>query len=524
MVLNTRVPDSSDAACSRRAFLGAAGVAAAGVLVPRGARAGVVDRLLAANGDVPTAHAFISRPDLMPPTISIVTPDTGSTPGHVLLAPFNFPTTPPSTQASGPLIVDRNGQPLWFRPLTGRTAMDVRVQRYRGAPVLTWWEGTVFGGYGGTFLVADTAYKRVATVKAGNGYKADLHEFLITSRGTALISIYNEVRSDLSSVGGAVDGRLVEGVIQEIDIPSGRVLFEWHSLDHVSPAESFELAVTPDGNVDYFHLNSIGVDGDGHLLISARHTSAVYKVHRRTGKVIWRLGGKRSDFALGPGLTFGYQHDARRHSDGTLTIFDNAASLPTQRGIASRSLRIRLDMSAKTASLARDYAAPDPRTAWAMGNAQQVADGGLFVGWGTFPGLQRDRSGRRPPVRRALHRRFGELSRASGGVDRAARDPSCGRHDEERERVDPGLRELERCHRGGPLAGTGGLEPEGAQTGSQCSPPRLRDRDRPWRDVSVRRCRRIRPPRGAAQRVATGASLGRGTRLRPERSRDVPPK
>ena len=332
-------------------------------------------------------HAFVSRPDLMPPIVSIVTPDPGTTPGHILLAPFNFPTTPPSTAASGPLIVDRNGQPLWFRPLTGRTAMDVRVQRYRGNRVLTWWEGTVFGGYGGDFVIADASYTPVARVKAGNGYKADLHEILITSRNTALISIYNEIRTDLSAVGGAVDGRLVEGVIQELDIPSGRVLLEWHSLDHIALDESFELHLTPDGNVDYLHLNSIGVDSDGHLLVSARHTSAVYKVHRRTGQVIWRLGGKRSDFTLGPGASFGYQHDARRHSDGTLTIFDNAASLPTQQGVASRPLRLRLDTSAKIASLTRDYPSADPRTAWAMGNAQQVDDGGLFVGWGTFPGF-----------------------------------------------------------------------------------------------------------------------------------------
>ena len=385
--MTTPVPRDGQAALSRRGFLGAAGVAAAGVLAPRAAGARVVGRLIAAGGDVPVARALVSRPDLLPPPISILVPDQGATPGHILLAPFSFPTTPPSTEASGPLIVDRHGQPLWFRPLTTRTAIDLRVQHYRGAPVLTWWEGTVFGGYGGTFVVVDTSYRPVARVRAGNGYKADLHEFLITSRGTALISIYNEIHTDLSRVGGSVDGRLVEGVIQEIDIPSGRVLFEWHSLDHIALEESSELGVTRDGNVDYFHLNSIGVDSDGHLLVSARHTSAVYKLHRRTGAVIWRLGGTRSDFALGPGAAFGYQHDVRRHSDGTLTLFDNAASLPTQRGIASRTLRLRLDTSAKMATLARDYQAPDVRTSWAMGNAQQVADGGLFVGWGTFPGF-----------------------------------------------------------------------------------------------------------------------------------------
>lgn len=362
-------------------------MAAAGVLAPHASGGRIIDRLLLADGGPPVAHAFVSRPDLLPPTVSIVTPDASTTAGDIFLAPFTFPATPPSAEASGPLIIDRSGQPLWFRPIGGRTAMDLRVQRYRGKPVLTWWEGTVFDGYGGSFVVADASYAPVARVRAGNGFKADLHEVLITSRNTALITIYNELRTDLSAVGGPVDGRLVEGVIQELEIPSGRVLFEWHSLDHVALEESSELGVTRDGNVDYFHLNSIGVDTDGHLLVSARHTSAVYKVHRRTGQVIWRLGGKRSDFALGPGLTFGYQHDARRHSDGTLTIFDNAASLPIQRGIASRVLRIRLDTAAKAATLARDYAAPDTRTAWAMGSAQQVADGGVFVGWGTFPGF-----------------------------------------------------------------------------------------------------------------------------------------
>lgn len=387
MVLTGPVPPDGHS-LSRRGFLGAAGLVAAGALAPRAAGSGISDRfLLAANGDAPAAHRFLSRPDLLAPPISVLVPDAGSTPGHILLAPFSFPTTPPSTEASGPLIVDRNGQPLWFRPLTTRTAIDLRVQSYRGAPVLTWWEGTVFGGYGGTFVIADTSYTQIARVRAGNGYKADLHEILITSRNTALISIYNEIHTDLSRIGGPVDGRLVEGIIQEIDIPSGRVLFEWHSIDHVALEESSELAVTRDGNVDYFHLNSVGVDTDGHLLVSARNTSAVYKLHRRTGAVVWRLGGKRSDFTLGPGVSFGYQHDARRHSDGTLTIFDNAASLPTQCGIASRTLRLRLDTSAKSATLARDYQAPDVRTSWAMGNAQQVADGGVFVGWGTFPGF-----------------------------------------------------------------------------------------------------------------------------------------
>ena len=106
---------------------------------------------------------------------------------------------------------------------------------------------------------------------------------------------------DLSSVGGSTSGLVIDGVVQEIDIASGKVLFEWHSLDHVPLDESHQpvpaSATTP---YDYFHINAVSPDEDGNLLISSRHTWTVYKLDRHSGAVIWRLGGKNSDFALGP--------------------------------------------------------------------------------------------------------------------------------------------------------------------------------------------------------------------------------
>ena len=264
--------------------------------------------------------------------------------------------------------------------------MNFRVQKYRGEQVLTWWEGHVADvGYGGgVCVIVDRAYRELARVNAGNGYQSDLHEFTLTSRGTALIAIYNLVRADLSLVGGPADGRVVEGVVQEIDVPSGRVLFEWHSLDHVAIDESYRSYPTDTGQFDYFHLNSIGVDGDGNLVVSARHTSTVYKLDRRTGEVIWRLGGKKSDFELGAGASFSFQHDARTHADGTITIFDNGAWEPN--GVVdqvSRPLRLALDSDAMTASLARVYQIADPRLAVAMGDTQLLPDGGAFIGWGS---------------------------------------------------------------------------------------------------------------------------------------------
>ena len=299
--------------------------------------------------------------------------------GHIFVAPFQI--TGKAGPGYGALILDGLGQPIWFKPESTKTAMNLRVQQYKGKPVLTWYEGDVLGGYGGDFIVADQGYREIARVTAGHGEHGDLHEFLLTSRGTALITIYSNIPADLTSVGGSANGQLTEGVIQEIDVPTGKVLTEWRSSAHVGLDESYLPSLKGDV-ADYFHLNSVGVDTDGHLLVSARHTWTVYKVHRRTGAVLWRLGGEHSDFTIVPGAEFSFQHDVRRHADGTLTIFDNNAAAPTSTTHA-RPIRLSLDMGAMSARLVGEYQPESPRVAWAMGNVEQLSDGGAFVGWGT---------------------------------------------------------------------------------------------------------------------------------------------
>jgi hypothetical protein len=384
--LNSRlVTEGRDLRWTRRGFVGAAGAALAAAFVPRGLAASL--RTQAPSRGWAPGGGYLSRPDLRPPPVVVTTPANGTAAGYVFLAPFDIHNTTGSGPGQyGPLVVDNEGEPVWYLPVQGKTAMDLRVQRYRGRPVLTWYEGDVLGGYGGTFGVYDRTYHQIARVAAGNGMHGDLHEFLITSRNTALISIYQQVTADLSSVGGPVAGQVVAGVVQELDIPTGKVLFQWRSTDHVPVAESFMTQATPAGNVDYFHLNSIGVDLDGDLLVSGRNTGAVYKVDRRSGSVKWRLGGKRSDFGFGPGAAFSYQHDVRRHADGTLTVFDNGAFLPGAGGAVepfSRPIRLALDLSSMTATLVGEYLPAGARSAWAMGNLQQLPGGGAFVGWGT---------------------------------------------------------------------------------------------------------------------------------------------
>ncbi len=329
-----------------------------------------------------TVNGYVSRPDLNPPAIAFDFPADGTAAGSIFLAPFDitaasgaYQSTPNSQSHSGPLVVDDRGEPVWFLPLGSTTAMDVRVQTYQGRPVLTWYEGTVLGAEGGSWVIFDPTYHEVARVQAGKGRHGDLHDLQLTPEGTALITIYREIATP------AVP-RLVTGIVQEVDVASGRVLFEWRSNEHVGIDESYMPQVAPAGNVDYFHLNSIDVDTDGNLLLSARNTSTIYKVDRKSGAVLWRLGGMKSDFAVDAAASFAYQHDVRRRPDGTITIFDNNAAVPGAQTL-SRGLRIKLDMKKMRASFVAEYLAPTARTTWAMGDVQQLEDGGVFIGWGT---------------------------------------------------------------------------------------------------------------------------------------------
>jgi hypothetical protein len=200
------------------------------------------------------------------------------------------------------------------------------------------------------------------------------------------LTAYELVAADLSSVGGSAEGAAWDGIVQEVDIRSGEVIFEWHSLDHVGIEESYVRPPRdPDYLYDYFHINSIDVDHDENLLVSARNSWGVYKIDRKSGEVIWRLGGKKSDFEMGLGAGTAYQHDARRQRDGTITVFDNGAH--PQVHDQSRAIAVDLDMDGMTATLVHEYTSPERIVATSQGSAQVLPNGNVFVGWGSEPGF-----------------------------------------------------------------------------------------------------------------------------------------
>ncbi|HZP31628.1 MAG TPA: arylsulfotransferase family protein [Acidimicrobiia bacterium] len=325
---------------------------------------------------------FVSRPDLQPPKLTVRTAATDTAPGDVFLTPTG------GSGQHGPLVVDDEGQPVWFDPLTGASAVDLSVQQYRGQPVLTWFEGKVASpGYGtGDYVVADTSYHELTRVHAANGYGGDLHDFQITPQGTALFTIYNPVSVDASSVGGGRNRPVFDAIVQEVDIATGALRFEWHSLGSVALGESYLPVPRKAGLIyDYVHPNSVALDTDGNVLVSGRHTFAIYKIDRRSGVLDWRLGGKKGNFTLGTGAATAWQHDVRRAADGTVTIFDNGASGTTTTHKTSRGIVLDVDEKAMTANLRRSYEVSKPVLAKSQGSFQLLPNGDYLAGWGDQP-------------------------------------------------------------------------------------------------------------------------------------------
>lgn len=335
---------------------------------------------VAAPTPAPGQH-FLTAPTLQPPLVSIDYDSPQAAPGDVFL------TFAHGAGLSGPMIVDGSGRLVWFKPVPkDMTATDFQVERYEGKPVLVWWQGYIpsLGVGFGEDEIYGPNYRPIAQIKAGNGYEADLHDAQITSQGSAFITANTLVHTDLASGGGPREGVLIDSLLQEIDVKTGLVMFEWHSYGHVALSESYSSAhESPSEPWDWFHLNSISPGPDHDLLISSRNTSALYDVSLGSGRVLWRIAGKHPTFKMDGGTGMAYQHDARWQPDHTITVFDDGA-VPKKHS-QSRAIRLAIDWAHLTVHLvARDVRTP-PLLTGSQGNDQVLPNGDSFVGWGEVP-------------------------------------------------------------------------------------------------------------------------------------------
>lgn len=241
-------------------------------------------------------------------------------------------------------------------------------------------------------------------IRAGNGLPGDLHEFLFTDNGTALLTIYEPTTADLTPVGGPADGHIYDSLFQEIDVQSEEVIFQWRASDYYNFTEAFH-DITNEGTEsklwDWFHINSVEKDDAGNYLISARYTHTITYINGRTGEILWTFGGQRnqfSDLSSGKASNFAGQHDARwqdelaqKAPDGHLvrrgiTLFDNGGDYDLQVSDESRGMKVVLDFEKMTVELIEEYINPDKILSYSQGNLQSLPNGDVLVGYG-FNGI-----------------------------------------------------------------------------------------------------------------------------------------
>ncbi len=333
-------------------------------------------------GDARAVQHYSSAPALTPSTVSITTPAApGAAPGDLFLAPYQ------GTGSAGPMIVGQNGDLVWFHPLApGEAATNFSVQRYGGQPVLTWWQGRIIQvGFGeGEDVLYDSSYRRVATVRAGNGYSADLHVIRLTPEGTAWIDAFDPIHMNLSGMHGSAAGILSDSVVQEIDVKTGMVMWEWHALGHIPLRESNNPVTAGGYPWDYIHINSADPGPAGDVLISARNSWTLYDVNIHSGGFAWRLGGAHSSFRLGPGARFYWQHDAEFQPGGLISMFDNGSDPPKEK--QSRGLLLAPDTADHTVNRVAQFVNPAKTLlAESQGNMLALPGGDWLLGYGRLP-------------------------------------------------------------------------------------------------------------------------------------------
>jgi hypothetical protein len=335
-----------------------------------------------ANPTAPASdyQSFYTLPGAQAPDLTVTSADRDPGAGDI------FTTNGPGPGRYGAFIYSPAGRLIWIDPLSGgETADNLQVQDYEGQRDLTFWQGRVISlGYGqGEDRILNSRYQTVATVRGGNGLYADLHDFQLAPHGVAYLTTYNPLRCNLRSAGGPSDGVILDAAVQEIDVKTGLVRWEWHALDHVNVNDS-ETSPPPARAWDWFHINSIDPEPDGDLLISARNTWAGYQLAGASGTILWTLGGLNSTFKMGPGTKTYWQHDGRIVAGGDVTFFDDGSSPPEE--YQSRAVRIALDLSNHTARLVKAFTHPgDPLLAASQGNVQTLSNGDSVVGYGGAP-------------------------------------------------------------------------------------------------------------------------------------------
>ncbi|MCB0831151.1 MAG: aryl-sulfate sulfotransferase [Solirubrobacterales bacterium] len=330
----------------------------------------------------PVTNGLKSRPDLKIPEIEVNSTSDKLAPGKYLVG----------LREGALAIFDGHGRISWLRRAVDGLS-NAEFHTLRGRPVLTFFNQPT-ATKGSSYNILNQKYNRIYQVTAKNGYRTDLHEFQITPRNTALVLAYQTLKWNLSRFGGAENAALTDNIIQEIDLKTGAVMFEWHTLGNIGLNAASERPPSDGSAWDPAHINSIAWDGNS-LLISARYTSSIYRVGRASARIRWILrgdGGKPNSFRMDPKIRFVGQHDVRRLSNGKISLFDNAEEFEGSSRSSRSSSATVISLSGKTkasrrAKLAGRYRHPGGSPSRATGGVEVEKNRNVVVSWGNLSGM-----------------------------------------------------------------------------------------------------------------------------------------
>jgi hypothetical protein len=284
------------------------------------------------------------------------------------------------TSASGSslysMVLDNNGTPVWYRKPGGGQPFNV-TPFPNGS--IAWAGNGVFEQY--------NLRTQATRLLSSPDLPLDGHELHVLPNGNVMIlTLPSKPHVDLSGLGLGSSATILDCVIEELDVKGG-VVWSWHASDHISPTESLH----PSGG-DIYHCNSVDTDPvTGNVLLSSRHTDAVYLIDKSTGKIIWKMGGSSPNHDHAQILTikddpegvFHAQHDARFQPNGDVSLYDDQS---WNASLAARGVEYHIDSRAGTATLVWAFQSPDGRNSLATGSFRRL-DGGAdnVVGWGIKP-------------------------------------------------------------------------------------------------------------------------------------------
>jgi EmrB/QacA subfamily drug resistance transporter len=380
----------------RRAALGLVGVVALAIA----AFVGVVEAFEGNHGapigkySLQNTLSFVSAPSLHPPKIRLSKNSPGRPAGYVFMTNFLNVNEPPIQGQSGPLILERDLQPVWFQPVPEKyVAGDLTLASWEGKPALAYWQGVITKTgeiESGEDIVVNQHYQVVARLKAKGGWVVTIHAVQVVGED-AWVSVNENIPKDLSAYGGAYNGALVDSAVQEYDLRTGKLLYSWDALEHIPLSQSHATIPTNGFPWDAYHVNAVQVLGNGTFLVSMRDTWAAYLVNIASGRIEWTLGGRDSDFKFAKDAEFRWQHDVEMQPNGEISMFDDHCCQLTgggtyvHAGADSRGIVLKLNQTTHTARLVGQYGQDEGLESDYMGSTEPLADGNVFLGWGSEP-------------------------------------------------------------------------------------------------------------------------------------------